>query len=170
MDYIKIVLVIYLILRFINIFPSHNLSLDNDLQNATIILLLFVLAIVDPVVCFISITIVLMHIKTQQVEKLFTSSDRNDLKKIANTILYAPKNKQDITIQESMSPKKTRSTIITEEMDHCGKEFIISKSMLANAQTNIVNTKYMQQYPNVLNDSNVNIQGFHEDIIGFNLY
>ena len=175
MDYIKIVLVIYLILRFINIFPSHNLSLDNDLQNTSIIVILFILAIIDPVVCFITIAIMLVNLKTNQVELLFTPIDDTELEHLANTIIHnevkEQKNKQYATpLTQINSSKQTQiNNTVDEESNSCIKEFIISKSMLEKAQNNIVKTINMQQYPNILKDNRVNIQGVYEDISGFNL-
>ena len=70
------------------------------------------------------------------------------------------------------SPERARSetpsAMGSPSKNHaCDKSLIISKQMLANAQTNVYEKKNMKKYPNDLNDLSVNIQGFYDDVSGF---
>jgi hypothetical protein len=169
MDYIKIVLLVYLVLRLVNFIPNQNFTLDNFLQNTLLVLLLILLAAHDPSVCLLIIVAILINTPNQYREKLFTNIDKNEIKNITNTLQpsqpsqpSSPSPKDDTNTQV-----KTSSTKSTNKND-CIPEFIISKKMLSNAQNNIFDEKNMNVFPNEINESDVNIQGVFNDIKGYN--
>jgi hypothetical protein len=67
----------------------------------------------------------------------------------------------------SVTDSPVRAIIETPSSNACDKSLIISKQMLANAQTNIYEKKNMNKYPNELNNPSVNIQGLYDDVSGF---
>lgn len=157
MNYIQIVLLVYLLLRIIDFFPSQNYVLNNQLQSVLLICLLILLASFDTNVCLLVLICILVNLKNEAVENLFTPINSNEIQSIQKTIV--PTKQEDIKTIAS-----TKQTIKKEE---CIPEFIISKDMLNKAQNNIVDNNAINQFINETNTKGVNIQGVYEDITGY---
>jgi hypothetical protein len=168
MDYIKILLLLYLVLRIINFLPSYNLTLTNYIQNVILSLLLVLLAAHDPIVCMLLLVAILINTKNDYTEQLFTNIKKEDIDKLTQT-LTNNKTVPNKTVPNKTVPNKTVSKIIENQLEECVPEFIISKKMLLNAQNNIVDENNIKKFPNEIEETGVNIQGFYDDISGFNL-
>jgi hypothetical protein len=168
MDYIKIVLIVYSLLRLINFIPNQKFTLDNYLQNTVLILLLVLLAAHDPSMCVLVLVAILVNTPNEYREKLFTNINKNEINNITNTLKYPKKtlleDEQEpaSTKQELASTKKTQA-----KDDECVPEFVISKEMLLNAQNNIFDKRNLNSFPNETNENDVNIQGVFNDINGY---
>jgi len=58
---------------------------------------------------------------------------------------------------------------LSEPADDCeDPSFVISLDMLHSAQNNMFDEKNSTSYINIIGDSNANIQGVYDDIIGYN--
>lgn len=173
MDYIKIVLLLYLILRSSNILPNQNFSLHNYLRNTFLILLLILLSAHDPIVGMLVIVAILINLPNEFTEKLFTNINKGDIEELVRTLPVMidepPAESVFITKNPPPPPTPVEPPVVPKKDDDCVPEFIISKEMLSKAQNNIVNNDNLKKYPNELNDKNVNIQGFFHDVTGFNI-
>jgi hypothetical protein len=178
MDYIKILLLLYLVLRIINFLPSYNLTLTNYIQNVILSLLLVLLAAHDPIVCMLLLVAILINTKNDYTEQLFTNIKKEDIDKLTQTLTnnktvpnktVPNKTVPNKTVPNKTVPNKTVSKIIENQLEECVPEFIISKKMLLNAQNNIVDENNIKKFPNEIEETGVNIQGFYDDISGFNL-
>lgn len=160
MDYIKIVLLVYLILRAIDFFPNQNFTLDTPLQNTLLGFLLILLAAHDPVVCALVVIAILVNTPNEYKESLFTNINKDEIKNLTKT-LPAASSQDTPTIKElekkTTPPPKHQNT---NKNDECVPEFIISKEMLLNAQNNIFDKKNLDMFPNETNERDVNIQGY----------
>lgn len=179
MDYIKIVLLVYLVLRISNIINSYNLTLDNILQNCILLLLLILLGAHDQVVCLMVIVGILINLPNEFKETLFTNINKKDIESIVKETLYRPFSnfikEENISFQDNNksplikpnNPKK-KVTFNNNIDESCIPEFIISKDMLFNAQNNIYDQKNMYSFPNETKQKHINIQGIYDDISGYN--
>ena len=156
MDYIQIVLLVYLLLRIVDFFPSQNFVLNNLLQNIILVTLLVLLLSFDPIICLLVMLCIIVNIKNEAIENLFTNINSNEIESIRNTLRPKP-------IEEEIVEK---NDIRDEE---CIPEFILSKEMLNRAQDNIVDDKNNNMYLNETNQNGVNIQGIYEDLTGYNI-
>lgn len=169
MDYIKIVLLIYLVLRIANIIPNQNFSLNNYLQNTFLIALLILLSAHDPVVAMLVIIAILINLPNEYKENLFTKINKTDIDELTKTLPH-------IQIEEkTVSPQSITNTDNTpaeqpnkESKPDCIPEFIISKDMLNKAQNNLIEEN-IPLFPNEMKEKHVNIQGYFADIKGFNV-
>lgn len=170
MDYIKIVLLLYLILRSSNILPNQNFSLHNHLRNTFLVLLLILLSAHDPVVGMLVIVAILINLPNEFTEKLFTNINKGDIEELVRTlpVMIDEPLAESVFITKN-PPPPVEQPVVPKKDDDCVPEFIISKEMLSKAQNNIVNNDNLKKYPNELNDKNVNIQGFFHDVNGFNI-
>lgn len=176
MDYIKIVLLVYLVLRAIQFFPNQNFALNNPLQNTLLGFLLVLLAAHDPVACMLVVVIILVNTPNEYKESMFTNMDKEEINNATKTLpaTYQPQ-LEDVntpSAPETQRPVKKEQEITPPiktsiENDDCVPEFIISKQMLLNAQNNIFDKKNLDLFPNESNEKDVNIQGFFNDISGF---
>ena len=94
MNYIQIVLLVYLLLRIIDFFPSQNYVLNNQLQSVLLICLLILLASFDTNVCLLVLICILVNLKNEAVENLFTPINSNEIQSIQKTIV--PTKQEDI--------------------------------------------------------------------------
>lgn len=156
MDYIQIVLLVYLLLRIIDFFPSQNFVLNNLLQNIILTVLIILLLSFDPIVCLLVMLSIIVNVKNEAIENLFIT--KNSIK---DTFESKP-NPMSSYVEE----EEKVSTLSKEE---CVPEFIISKEMLNKAQDNIVDTKNNNTYINQINQDGVNIQGVYDDLTGYNI-
>lgn len=174
MDYIKIVLLLYLILRSSNILPNQNFSLHNHLRNTFLVLLLILLSAHDPIVGMLVIVAILINLPNEFTEKLFTNINKGDIEELVRTLpvmIDEPPAESVFVTKKPITtpPVEQPPAVVPPKDDDCVPEFIISKEMLFKAQNNIVNNDNLKKYPNELNDKNVNIQGFFHDVNGFNI-
>jgi hypothetical protein len=173
MDYIKILLLVYLVLRAIQFFPNQNFALDNPLQNTLLGFLLILLAAHDPLVCLLVVVIILVNTPSEYKETLFTNIDKEEIRNLTKTLpIISPKPQlqQETPVKEESetTPQPPiEKPSVNKQVDDCVPEFIISKKMLLNAQNNIFDTKNLDLFPNEINEKTVNIQGFYDDISGF---
>ena len=161
MNYIKILLLLYLVLRIVNVVPSNNITLTNSLQNVILALLLVLLAAHDPIVCLLVVIAILLNTKNEYTEQLFTNIKKEDLENLTKTLAT-----QKPVVNEIVEKKKPK---VEDKPKDCIPEFIISKDMLLNAQNNIVDKNNLKKFPNEIKEKDVNIQGIYEDITGFNI-
>ena len=161
MDYIQIVLLVYLLLRIVDFFPSQNFVLNNLLQNLILVTLLVLLLSFDPIICLLVMLCIIVNIKNEAIENLFTSINSNEIESIRNTL--KPKHIKTEVKEETVVED------ITKDEEECIPEFIISKEMLNRAQDNIVDDKNNNIYLNETNQNGVNIQGIYEDLTGYNI-
>jgi hypothetical protein len=131
-------------------------------------LLLVLLAAHDPIVCMLLLVAILINTKNDYTEQLFTNIKKEDIDKLTQT-LTNNKTVPNKTVPNKTVPNKTVSKIIENQLEECVPEFIISKKMLLNAQNNIVDENNIKKFPNEIEETGVNIQGFYDDISGFNL-
>lgn len=157
MDYIKIVLFSYILLRFVNIFPSTNIHLQNDTKNLLLFLLLLLLAYNDPIVCILAISVILLNINTVSKETLFTELTSEDILNITKT--FEPKPKPEKKQKPNPEKKPKPESTCKEKLN----------AVLEKTQNNIVDQNSLNMFPNETGDKEVNIQGFFHDIKGFNL-
>lgn len=163
MDYIQIVLLVYLLLRIVDFFPSQNFVLNNLLQNFILVTLLVLLLSFDPIICLLVMLCIIVNIKNEAIENLFTSINSNEIESIRNTL--KPKPIKTVVEEETINVKEDT----TKYEEECIPEFIISKEMLNKAQDNIVDDKNNNMYLNEINQNGVNIQGIYEDLTGYNI-
>ena len=166
MDYIKIVLLVYLVLRISNIVPNQKFSLNNYLQNIFLTALLILLSAHDPVVAMLVIIAILINLPNEYKENLFTKINKADIDELTKTLPH-------IQVEEQPNTVNTTTTPVTEEpkeesKSDCVPEFIISKEMLNNAQNNLIEEN-ISLFPNEMKEKHVNIQGYFADIKGFNV-
>ena len=76
MDYIKIVLLVYLVLRISNIVPNQKFSLNNYLQNIFLTALLILCPHMTPVVAMLVIIAILINLPNEYKENLFTKINK----------------------------------------------------------------------------------------------
>ena len=168
MDYIKIVLIVYSLLRLINFIPNQKFTLDNYLQNTVLILLLVLLAAHDPSMCVLVLVAILVNTPNEYREKLFTNINKNEINNITNTLKYPKKT----LLEDEQEPASTKQELASTKRelakdDECVPEFVISKEMLLNAQNNIFDKRNLNSFPNETNENDVNIQGVFNDINGY---
>jgi hypothetical protein len=168
MDYIKIVLLIYLVLRILNITPNQKFSLNNYMQNTFLIALLILLSAHDPVVAMLVIIAILINLPNEYKENLFTKINKTDIDELTKTLPFMQKEKQQPT-KTVVSPTNTQPVDVPKNTKlDCVPEFIISKDMLNNAQNNLIEEN-ISLFPNEMKEKHVNIQGYFSDIKGFNI-
>ena len=168
MDYIKIVLIVYSLLRLINFIPNQKFTLDNYLQNTVLILLLVLLAAHDPSMCVLVLVAILVNTPNEYREKLFTNINKNEINNITNTLKYPKKTLHEDEREPASTKREPASTQKTQAKDdECVPEFVISKEMLLNAQNNIFDKRNLNSFPNETNENDVNIQGVFNDINGY---
>lgn len=159
MDYIQIVLLVYLLLRIVDFFPSQNFVLNNLLQNFILVTLLILLLSFDPLICLLVMLCIIVNIKNEAIENLFTSINSKEIESIRNTLIPKP-------IKLEVEEETVKEDIKDEE---CIPEFIISKDMLNRAQDNIVDNKNNNLFLNETKQNGVNIQGIYDDLTGYNI-
>jgi len=159
MDYIQIVLLVYLLLRIVDFFPSQNFVLNNLLQNFILVTLLILLLSFDPLICLLVMLCIIVNIKNEAIENLFTSINSKEIESIRNTLIPKP-------IKLEVEEETVKEDIKDEE---CIPEFIISKDMLNRAQNNIVDNKNNNLFLNETKQNGVNIQGIYDDLTGYNI-
>nr|QOI90420.1 hypothetical protein HWQ62_00284 [Pyramimonas orientalis virus] len=163
MDYIKILLLIYLVLRIINFLPCQKFPLNNPYKNTIVILLLILLVAHDPVMCLLVIVSILVNVSNQHTENSVINIYKDDIENIKSTFTQKKQKKQEE--QTKVVTKQQEKT----KNDECVPEFIISKKMLDNAQNNIVDNANVHKFPNEIQEEHVNIQGIFEDVSGYNV-
>lgn len=173
MDYIQIVLVVYLFLRIIDFFPNKKFILNNPVQNFILTILLILLASMDSTVCLLVVIAILVNLNNESVETLFTEISNREMDEIKKTLLNPTKTSIQTkcplkNIHTALDTSKNQITI-EEEEDKCIPEFIISKEMLINAQNNIFDMETFDKYINETHTEGVNIQGVFDDITGYNI-
>ena len=168
MDYIKIVLLVYLVLRILNVIPNQKFSLNNYLQNLFLTVLLILLSAHDPIVAMLVIIAILINLPNEYKEKLFTKINKADIDELTRTLPH-------MQVEEPVESKPTLTTTPTPTVEEpkapkseCVPEFIISKDMLKNAQNNLIEDN-ISLFPNEMKEKHVNIQGYFTDIKGFNV-
>lgn len=167
MDYIKIVLLVYLVLRISNIVPNQKFSLNNYLQNILLVALLILLSAHDPVVAMLVIIAILINLPNEYKENLFTKINKTDIDELTRTLPHMQMAVKPVSPQQPMP-----NTVVEEPKKKtkpdCVPEFIISKEMLNNAQNNLIEEN-IPLFPNEMKEKHVNIQGYFADIKGFNV-
>ena len=170
MDYIKIVLLIYLVLRISNIVPNQKFSLNNYLQNSFLTVLLILLSAHDPVVAMLVIITILINLPNEYKENLFTKINKADIDELTRTLPHMRVEEQQpaTTTTTPSVPEEPNKDPKEEPTSDCVPEFIISKEMLNNAQNNLIEVN-IPLFPNEMKEKHVNIQGYFADIKGFNV-
>ena len=166
MDYIKIVLLVYLVLRISNIVPNQKFSLNNYLQNIFLTALLILLSAHDPVVAMLVIIAILINLPNEYKENLFTKINKADIDELTKTLPHMQVEEQPNTVNTTTTP--VPDSIPEKPKSDCVPEFIISKEMLNNAQNNLIEEN-ISLFPNEMKEKHVNIQGYFTDIKGFNV-
>ena len=171
MDYIKILLLIYLVLRISNIIPNQQFILNNSLQNTFLTVLLILLSAHDPVVAMLVITAILLNLPNEYKENLFTEINKADIDELTRTLPNTHIEEEPPNPPTSTTTTPTIQSSVTEPekpKSDCIPEFIISKEMLKNAQNNLIEEN-ISLFPNEIKEKHVNIQGYFSDIKGFNI-
>ena len=177
MNSIKILLLVYLVLRIINFIPSKNLILKNNLYNFFIFVLILLLAVLDPILGFLTIIAIILNTNNESFETMLINISNNEIHDLTKTLLQ--KKIKNIVIEEENVEeenveeediKKSNSIIVNHNIDEkndCLPEFIISKEMLSKVQNNISNLDNLDLYPNETQLEDVNIQGVYDEITGY---
>ena len=177
MNSIKILLLVYLVLRIINFIPSKNLILKNNLYNFFIFVLILLLAVLDPILGFLTIIAIILNTNNESFETMLINISNNEIhdltktllqKKIKNIVIEEENIKEENVEEEDI--KKSNSIIVNHNIDEkndCLPEFIISKEMLSKVQNNISNLDNLDLYPNETQLEDVNIQGVYDEITGY---
>lgn len=177
MNSIKILLLVYLVLRIINFIPSKNLILKNNLYNFFIFVLILLLAVLDPILGLLTIIAIILNTNNESFETMLINISNNEIhdltktllqKKIKNIVIEEENIEEENIIEEDI--KKSNSIIVNHNIDEkndCLPEFIISKEMLSKVQNNISNLDNLDLYPNETQLEDVNIQGVYDEITGY---
>ena len=172
MNSIKILLLVYLVLRIINFIPSKNLILKNNLYNFFIFVLILLLAVLDPILSLLTIIAIILNTNNESFETMLINISNNEINDLTKTLLQ--KKIKNIVIEEENiieeDIKKSNSIIVNHNIDEkndCLPEFIISKEMLSKVQNNISNLDNLDLYPNETQLEDVNIQGVYDEITGY---
>ena len=177
MNSIKILLLVYLVLRIINFIPSKNLILKNNLYNFFIFVLILLLAVLDPILGFLTIIAIILNTNNESFETMLINISNNEIhdltktllqKKIKNIVIEEENIEEENVVEEDI--KKSNSIIVNHNIDEkndCLPEFIISKEMLSKVQNNISNLDNLDLYPNETQLEDVNIQGVYDEITGY---
>ena len=167
MDYIKIVLLVYLVLRISNIVSNQNFFLNNYLQNIFLTVLLILLSAHDPVVAMLVIIAILINLSNEYTENLFTKINKADIDELTKTLPHM-RIEEPTTTTSTLVPGEPKEEPKSDCIPDCIPEFIISKEMLNNAQNNLIEEN-ISFFPNEMKEKHVNIQGYFADINGFNI-
>lgn len=185
MDISKLIHVVLLILTFIVFVKPIKLSQtlnDNDLITYSMLCCLLLLMYLDPLSTLL-ITIILIQTTSPGecvIDDTITTDDgystsyidtfeENDL---VSRLFEKNRALQTDSPQEVLQPDTKLDVAepkLSEPVNDCeDPSFMISLEMLHSAQNNIFDEKNSTSYINIIGDSNANIQGVYDNIIGYN--
>ena len=98
MNSIKILLLVYLVLRIINFIPSKNLILKNNLYNFFIFVLILLLAVLDPILSLLTIIAIILNTNNESFETMLINISNNEINDLTKTLLQ--KKIKNIVIEE----------------------------------------------------------------------
>jgi hypothetical protein len=187
MDISKLIHVVLLILTFIVFVKPIKLSQtlnDNDVITYSMLCCLIVLMYFDPLSTLL-LTIILIQTTSPGevvIDDTITTDDGYSTSYIDTfeegdlvNRLSSQSKVLDTDSQKEVLQPDTKTKIVVEEpklsepANDCeDPSFMISLDMLHSAQNNMFDEKNSTSYINIIGDSNANIQGVYDDIIGYN--
>ena len=181
-------LLIWVVLRSLHIIPSLQVHINEPFYQILIGLLIACISWMDPLIGILCTIVLLVNLKSLNIETLFVCIDEEDIHNIVQTIDEKPTTETPVKIVQQVNEEPTPQPIakkakptpqpiakkakptpppIAKKENECEDVFLITNEMLEKAQTNTYDAKYRTMFYNGTGEKGVNIQGVHEFISGY---
>lgn len=170
-------LLIWVVLRSLHIIPSLHVHINEPFYQILIGLLIACISWMDPLIGILCTIVLLVNLKSLNIETLFVCIDEEDIQNIVQTIDEKPTTETTVKIVQQVNEEPTPPPIakkakptpppIANKENECEDVFLITNDMLEKAQTNTYDAKHRTMFYNGTGEKGVNIQGVHEFISGY---